>query len=161
MMEERMIEATQSVLRIRNFSSSSFEVARIVSSASVRAYELRTKSKAELAKDLEDLKTELASLRVKQHSSSSGNQQQQQQQSVPRITTVRKAIARVNTVISQVQRDQLRLFYKGAKYTPLDLRVKKTRAIRRRLTNFEKAQKTVKATKKERHFPQRKYAIKA
>ncbi|KAI8610201.1 hypothetical protein BC830DRAFT_1162212 [Chytriomyces sp. MP71] len=130
--------------------------------ASVRAYELRTKNKAELAKDLEDLKTELASLRVKQHSSSSGNQQQQQQrQSVPRITTVRKAIARVNTVISQVQREQLRLFYKGAKFVPLDLRVKKTRAIRRRLTNFEKAQKTVKAQKKARHFPQRKYAIKA
>ncbi|KAI8608898.1 60S ribosomal protein L35, partial [Chytriomyces sp. MP71] len=121
--------------------------------ASVRAYELRTKNKAELAKDLEDLKTELASLRVKQHSSSSGNQQQQQQR--------QSAIARVNTVISQVQREQLRLFYKGAKFVPLDLRVKKTRAIRRRLTNFEKAQKTVKAQKKARHFPQRKYAIKA
>ncbi|KAJ3072967.1 60S ribosomal protein L35 [Podochytrium sp. JEL0797] len=126
----------------------------------VKAYELRTKSKAELQKDLEDLKHELASLRVKQASSSSNNQQQQQN-SVPKITAVRKDIARVNTVISQVQRDQLRLYYKGAKYAPLDLRVKKTRAIRRRMTAFELAKKTVKAAKKAKHFPQRKYAIKA
>ncbi|KAI9351260.1 ribosomal L29 protein-domain-containing protein [Obelidium mucronatum] len=122
----------------------------------VKAYELRTKSKAELTKDLEDLKHELAQLRVKQASASN-----QQQNSVPRITAVRKSIARVNTVISQVQRDQLRLFYKGAKYAPLDLRVKKTRAIRRRLTKFEAAKVTVKAAKKAKHFPQRKFAIKA
>ncbi|ORY52351.1 hypothetical protein BCR33DRAFT_733096 [Rhizoclosmatium globosum] len=126
----------------------------------VKAYELRTKSRAELVKDLDDLKHELAQLRVKQHSSSNNNNQQQQN-SVPKITSVRKSIARVNTVISQIQRDQLRLRFKGEKYAPLDLRVKKTRAIRRRLTKFEAAKKTVKATKKAIHFPQRKYAIKA
>jgi large subunit ribosomal protein L35e len=43
----------------------------------------------------------------------------------------------------------------------LDLRTKKTRAIRRRLTAFEKSRKTLKATKKEQHFPKRKYAVKA
>lgn len=36
--------------------------------------------------------------------------------------------------MNQKQRQNLRELYKGKKYTPLDLRVKKTRAIRRRLT---------------------------
>lgn len=73
----------------------------------------------------------------------------------------RKAIARVLTVINQTQRDQLRLFYKSKKYTPLDLRTKKTRAIRRRLTKVEASKKTVKEQKKLAHFPQRKFAVKA
>jgi large subunit ribosomal protein L35e len=58
---------------------------------------------------------------------------------------VRKSIARVNTVISQKQRDNLRMAIKSKqgdqpkkkiykKYKPLDLRPKKTRAIRRRLS---------------------------
>ena len=48
--------------------------------------------------------------------------------------TVRKSIARVLTVTNQKQRQNLREFYKNKKYLPLDLRAKKTRAIRRRLT---------------------------
>lgn len=48
--------------------------------------------------------------------------------------TVRKSIARVLTVMNQKQRQNLREFYKNKKYLPLDLRAKKTRAIRRRLT---------------------------
>ncbi len=74
---------------------------------------------------------------------------------------MRKSIARVLTVISQTQRDQLRLFYKGKKYLPLDLRTKKTRAIRRRLTTHEATKKTLKQTKKDIHFSTRKYAVKA
>lgn len=38
------------------------------------------------------------------------------------------------TVMNQKQRANLREYYKGKKYLPLDLRAKKTRAIRRRLT---------------------------
>ncbi len=37
------------------------------------------------------------------------------------------------TVMNQKQRANLREFYKGKKYIPLDLRAKKTRAIRRKL----------------------------
>lgn len=48
--------------------------------------------------------------------------------------TVRKSIARVLTVINQKARQNLREYYKDKKYKPLDLRPKKTRAIRRRLT---------------------------
>ena len=73
----------------------------------------------------------------------------------------RKNIARTLTVINQTQREQLRLFYQKKKYIPLDLRVKKTRAMRRALTPFEKKLKTQKQQKKENHFPLRKYAVKA
>jgi large subunit ribosomal protein L35e len=74
---------------------------------------------------------------------------------------VRKNIARVLTVINQTQKAQLRLFYKNKKYVPLDLRVKKTRAIRRRLTKNEAQSKTVRQRKTEIHFPMRKFALKA
>ncbi len=50
-----------------------------------------------------------------------------------RINSLRKDIARVLTVMNQKQRANLREFYKGKKYIPLDLRAKKTRAIRRKL----------------------------
>lgn len=49
-------------------------------------------------------------------------------------STVRKSIARVLTVMNHKARQNLREFYKDKKYLPLDLRSKKTRAIRRRLT---------------------------
>lgn len=47
---------------------------------------------------------------------------------------MRLSIAQVLTVISQKQKGALREAYKKKKYLPLDLRPKKTRAIRRRLT---------------------------
>jgi len=73
---------------------------------------------------------------------------------------LRKSIAKVLTVINANQRSQLRLFYKGKKYLPLDLRPKQTRAIRRRLTKSESEKVLEKTKKRATHFPQRKYAIK-
>lgn len=73
---------------------------------------------------------------------------------------LRKSIAKVLTVINANQRAQLRLFYKGKKYLPLDLRPKQTRAIRRRLSKHESGKKLEKVTKRSTHFPQRKFAIK-
>ena len=78
----------------------------------------------------------------------------------PNSHDVRKAIARVLTVINANQRAQLRLFYKNKKYLPLDLRSKQTRAIRRRLTKHEASLMTEKQKKKQTHFPQRNYAVK-
>ena len=78
-----------------------------------------------------------------------------------RSKVVRKSIARVLTVINQTQKAQLRTFYKGKDLQPLDLRFKKTRAIRKGLTKKEKALKTPRQQKVEKHFPQRKYALKA
>lgn len=73
---------------------------------------------------------------------------------------LRKSIARVLTVINAKQRAQLRLFYKGKKYLPLDLRPKQTRAIRRRLSKEDASRVLEKAKKRNQHFPQRKYAVK-
>lgn len=73
---------------------------------------------------------------------------------------VRKSIARVLTVISQTQRENLRKFYKSKKFKPLDLRPKKTRAMRRALTKHEASLKTKKQQKKLAHFSLRKYAVK-
>lgn len=47
------------------------------------------------------------------------------------------SIAQVLTVISQTQKAALRKAYEKKKYLPLDLRPKKTRAIRRRLTKHQ------------------------
>ena len=70
-----------------------------------------------------------------------------------RSKVVRKSIARVLTVINQTQKSQLRLFYKDKKLLPLDLRTKKTRAIRRRLTTEEANAKTTRTAKKTRIPP--------
>jgi len=74
---------------------------------------------------------------------------------------VRKSIARALTVHNQKLRDALRKKYRSRKFKPLDLRVKKTRAIRRRLSVKEATAKTARQTKKDLYFPIRKYAVKA
>jgi len=74
---------------------------------------------------------------------------------------VRKSIARVLTVVNQTQRSTLKEEYAKKKYVPIDLRAKKTRAIRRRLTKHQANAKTEKQVKKERAFPARKFAVKA
>jgi large subunit ribosomal protein L35e len=117
----------------------------------LNAYELRTKSKDELEQQLVSLKQELANLKV----------QKLTRPSLPKIGTVRKDIARVLTIINLNQRESVRAFYAGKKYQPKDLRAKKTRALRRKLTKFEASQITEKQKKKQIAFPQRKFAIKA
>ncbi|EYE91178.1 60S ribosomal protein uL29 [Aspergillus ruber CBS 135680] len=123
-------------------------------STKVKTGQLWGKSKDDLTNQLEELKTELNQLRVQKISGGASSKTQ-------RIHDVRKSIARVLTVINLNQRAQLRLFYKNKAYLPLDLRPKYTRALRRRLTKNEASKKTQKQVKKEIHFPQRKYAIKA
>ncbi|CAI9161034.1 unnamed protein product [Rangifer tarandus platyrhynchus] len=59
------------------------------------------------------------------------------------------------------QKENLRKFYKGKKYKPLDLQPKKTRAMRRRLNKHEENLKTKKQQRKERLYPLQKYAVKA
>ena len=121
----------------------------------MKASDLRSKPMSELKKKLETLKGELSELRVRQHASGNANAR------VSRIGAVRKDIARTLTVMNQETKNALRKHYasKDGKM-PLDLREKKTRAIRRRLTPAQAAKKTVKATKKATNFPKRVYAIK-
>ncbi|KAL7960908.1 60S ribosomal protein L35, L29 family [Trichoderma compactum] len=122
------------------------------SSGKVKSAQLWGKNKEELAKQLSELKAELGQLRI-QKVASSGSK-------LNKIHDLRKSIARVLTVTNATQRNQLRLFYKKAKYLPLDLRPKQTRAIRRRLSPEDKARVLEKTKKRNTHFPQRKFAIK-
>jgi large subunit ribosomal protein L35e len=120
----------------------------------VKAHELKTKSKTTLLKQLDELKTELQQLRVAQVTSGTAAK-------LSKISVVKKNIARVLTVINASQRAHVRKFYEGKKYKPLDLRTKKTRAIRRKLTPFESSQQTLKQRKKAINFPAIPYAVKA
>ncbi|KAK2466209.1 hypothetical protein APHAL10511_001851 [Amanita phalloides] len=112
----------------------------------VKAYELQSKSKNDLTRQLQDLKQELLQLRVQKIAGGAASK-------LTKIATVRKSIARVLTVMNQKARQNLREYYKNKKYLPLDLRPKKTRAIRRRLTKHERSLKTERQKKREQNFP--------
>jgi large subunit ribosomal protein L35e len=104
---------------------------------------------------LEDLKNELSQLRVSKVSGQGGPSK------LAKIKVIRKSIARVLTVYNTTEREALRKAYRKRKFKPLDFRVKKTRAIRQRLTPTQAQRKTERATKKASYYPQRKYALKA
>ncbi|TOF78069.1 50S ribosomal protein L29, partial [Vibrio parahaemolyticus] len=95
--------------------------------AKLKCSELRTKKKDELLKQLEELKQELSGLRVAKVTGGAASK-------LSKIRVVRKSIARVMIVINQKTKENLRKFYKNKRFKPLDLRPKKTRAIRRALT---------------------------
>merc|ERR1712121_175650 len=121
--------------------------------AKIKARDLRGKKKEELLKQLDDLKNELSQLRVAKVTGGAASK-------LSKIRVVRKAIARVLTVINQTQKENLRKFYKGKKHKPKDLRHKKTRAMRKALTPYERSLKTAKQLRKDRLYPMRKYAVK-
>jgi len=125
-----------------------------MSSGKVKTGALWSKDKKALETQLGELKTELGQLRTQKIAGGSASK-------LTKIHDLRKSIAKVLTVINASQRAQLRLFYKGKKYLPLDLRPKQTRAIRRRLSKHESGKVLEKTKKRSTHFPQRKYAIKA
>lgn len=115
--------------------------------------DLRTKRKHELEKQLDDLKQELANLRVAKVTGGTASK-------LAKIRIFRRDIARILTVISQSQRENLRKFYKGKK-KPTDLRPKFTRAKRKELTPHEKSLRTRKQRRKSTFYPRRKFALKA
>merc|ERR1712176_466266 len=122
--------------------------------AQMKISDLRSKSKTDLLNQLRDLKQELAALRVAKVTGGAPNK-------LSKIKVVRLSIARILTVISQNQRAALTKAYEGKKLVPLDLRPKKTRAIRKALTKARANKKTIKQMKKDAQFPMRKFAIKA
>ncbi|KAL3117781.1 hypothetical protein niasHT_009827 [Heterodera trifolii] len=90
----------------------------------VKTHELRAKKKEELMKMLEEQKTELASLQVAKVTNGAVSK-------LSNIHVVRKNIARILTKMNLLK------FYKRKKYRPIDLRFKKTRAMRRELNKHE------------------------
>ncbi len=77
------------------------------------------------------------------------------------IKLVRKNIAKALTVLSEKRIEAARKEFKKKRYTPVDLRQKKNRAFRRRLTPFEQRKQTVRQQKKTQTTKQRKYALAA
>uniref|UniRef100_UPI0020214515 60S ribosomal protein L35-like n=1 Tax=Myodes glareolus TaxID=447135 RepID=UPI0020214515 len=111
----------------------------------IKSRDLRGKKTEELLKQLDDLKVELSQLRVAKVTGGAVLK-------LSKIRVVHKSIARVLTVINQTQKENLRKFYKGKRYKPLDLRPKKTRAMHR-LTKREEKLNTKKQQRKKRLYP--------
>ncbi len=65
------------------------------------------------------------------------------------------------TVINEKRRDAARESFKKKKFQPYDLRQKKTRAYRKRLTRHELARQTPKQQKSSSNFRPRKFALAA
>ncbi|PIO62598.1 ribosomal protein L29 [Teladorsagia circumcincta] len=120
----------------------------------LKIQELRGKKKEDLIKLLSEQSSELASLRVAKVTGGAPAK-------LCKIKIVKKNIARVHTIIHQTQKQELRKLYAKSQHKPIDLRPKKTRAIRRRLTAREQSLRTAKQLKKQRAFPMRRYAVKA
>ena len=120
----------------------------------VKTKDLRGKKKEELVKQLDELKQELANLRVAKVTGGTASK-------LSKIRVFRKNIARVLTVMQQNQKENLRKLYRGKKYIPKDLRPQRTRAIRKALTPAEKRIRTAKELRQKRKWPERIYAVKA
>ncbi|VDP87347.1 unnamed protein product [Echinostoma caproni] len=121
----------------------------------IKASKLRGKPETELQKQLADLKTELGNLRlyrVTRGTSYHGK--------LKKIRVLRKSIARVYTVMHQAQKERQREAYRSKRYVPKDLRPKKTRAIRRRLTKKERSIHSERFLHRVRAHPVRVFAVK-
>ncbi|XP_003380488.1 60S ribosomal protein L35 [Trichinella spiralis] len=104
----------------------------------IKVKDIRGKRKEELVKQLDDLRQELSSLRVAKVTGGGPSK-------LFKMRRVRKSIARVLT---------------KKKYKPLDLRPKKTRAMRRALTKHELGLKKRKRLRRETAWPKRVFAVK-
>merc|ERR1719238_293114 len=107
----------------------------------IKTYELRNKSRDDLSKQLEELRTELQQLRVAQVTGGAASK-------LSKIKEIRKAVARCLTVMNQTTRGKLKEQYKNSKWVPRDLRTKGTRKFRQRLTLKQSTKRTQRATKK-------------
>ncbi len=138
------------------------------------AKEYRKKKSDELLADLKKLREELQKIRFTKSSGTAVSK-------LSKIKDLRKQIARVLTIIRENKKEEV---VKGLrekvtkevkdgkeeevkttiknlklKHIPLDLRPKLTRAMRRRMTKFERKLVTLKQLKRKLNFPMRKFAV--
>ena len=140
----------------------------------ISAAEYRKKKNNELISDLKKLREELQKIRFNKQSGTAVSK-------LSKIKSLRKQIARVLTIIRENTKNEVvsKLLTKEKKevkdgkeetitttiknlkmkHIPLDLRPKKTRAMRRRLTKFENKLVTLKQLKRKLNFPKRKFAV--
>ena len=136
--------------------------------------EYRKKTNVELIADLKKLREELQTIRFTKVSGTAVSK-------LTKIKSLRKQIARVLTIIRENRKNEVisslrtrvtkekkegkeeeiktQIKNLKLKHIPLDIRPKKTRAIRRRLTKLERNLLTLKQFKRKLSFPMRKFAV--
>merc|ERR1712179_49090 len=120
----------------------------------LRTAELRNEDKAALEKKLVEFRQELTTLNVAKVTSAGPSK-------LGRIHSVRKNIAKVLTVINQNRKAQLHKFYRGKSVKPVDLKPRKTRALRRQLNKHEAGLKSLKTVRREQRTARKCFALKA
>ena len=119
------------------------------------AKEYRKKNNTELLADLKKLREDLQNVRFTKVSGTAVAK-------LSKIKTLRKQIARVLTIIRENKKEEeVKTTIKNLKmkHIPLDLRPKLTRAMRRRMTKFERKLVTLRQLKRKLNFPMRKFAV--
>ena len=138
------------------------------------AAEYRKKNNTELLADLKKLREELQTIRFTKVTGTAVSK-------LSKIKPLRKQIARILTIIRENKKSEVisKLLTKETKevvdgkestvsktiknlkmkHLPLDLRPKKTRALRRKMTKFESKLLTLKLFKRKLSFPMRKFAV--
>ena len=137
------------------------------------AKEFRGKKNDELLGELKKLREELQKIRFTRSSGTAVSK-------LSKIKDLRKQIARILTVIRENKKqdvvkalrervtkkednkeEEVKTTIKNLKmkHIPLDLRPKLTRAMRRRMTKFERKLVTLRQLKRKLNFPMRKFAV--
>ena len=138
------------------------------------AAEYRKKNTTELLADLKKLREELQTIRFTKVTGTAVSK-------LSKIKPLRKQIARILTIIRENKKSEVisKLLTKETKevvdgkestvsktiknlkmkHLPLDLRPKKTRALRRKMTKFESKLLTLKLFTRKLSFPMRKFAV--
>ena len=138
------------------------------------AADYRKKSIEELRADLNKIRGELQNIRFTKSSGTAVAK-------LSKIKIYRKQIARILTIIRENNKNEAikkigtkttsvekgetkeeistKIKNLKMKHIPLDLRPKRTRAIRRRMTKFERKLVTLRQLKRKLNFPMRKFAV--
>ena len=142
----------------------------------VSAKEYKKKNNKELLEDLKKLREDLQTIRFTKVSGTAVAK-------LAKIKILRKQIARVLTILRENKKaeviknlttkvtkekkddkeEEVKTTIKNLKmkHIPLDLRPKLTRAMRRRMTKFERKLVTLRQLKRKLNFPMRKFAVPA
>ena len=143
----------------------------------VSAKQYREKNSADLLNELKKLREELQKIRFTRSSGTAVTK-------LSKIKDLRKQIARILTIIRENKKaevvknlrvkvtkkekedkegkeEEIKTTIKNLKmkHIPLDLRPKLTRAMRRRMTKFERKLVTLRQLKRKLNFPMRKFAV--
>ena len=135
-----------------------------------RPFRLRTRTLEDLQTSLTEHRKELTNLRISKVTSAVASK-------IAKIKVIRKGIARLLTIINEKRRANFKKTFSSraeikkfndenkTSFTlnrkPKLLRPRKTRAMRRALTQHQEEKKLLKIVKRERAFPERKFFVKA